>query len=696
MPYFPHLLFFILLALGACEVAPDPTTADQRPPERIPTVVRESVATLVADSDCGAVTRGLLPEALEDAGMSTTLPSRPSRPWRLALHERAMKHPVRGACEARQLQDSTRRVEPAGTGVVGASIRRAAAWLGEGAPYRDRLGPIGLDGARQLVCEDGGCAEQGTLPASLADAVAVLIVRAHRAAEAERARRADRGTRTVAHWVEAGGDGLLASATGSGFDVTFEPDRTYLDGSRVDLFEAAAALAEAIEALDWASFRGLEGIDWRLETRWGPVVVADARPHAHRFDVAPLLLIDLGGAETYRGHEGSTGEDRPVAVVIDLGGADDHGYPEMRTDSTTDLQADGDGRWTGGRFVDVSVSAASRQGGARTGVAMWFDLGSENDVYVALRASQGYAHHGVGVLYDQGGDDEYRLEAAGQGTAQFGIGLLIDAGDGRDRYRADYAAQGHGYTAGVGMLVDAGGDDEYRCAPEGTRYPSDQLAGAQVSLCQGVGFGYRDLNGPHAMAGGLGVLLDEAGNDFYESGVYGQGVGIADGVGVFVDRSGRDEHIGLWYGMGAGVHGGVGIFVDRGRDEDRYGASRASHNAVLGVGHDDGRGLFVDEGGNDQYRLEGLAAGAATCGSVGLFVDEAGEDVYDGTAARGLGFVSSVECATPGVAAMIDAGGTDRYPPPTDRNRRSWRSGETGLGLDGEGSSGLAGADNVP
>ena len=208
-------------------------------------------------------------------------------------------------------------------------------------------------------------------------------------------------------------------------------------------------------------------------------------------------------------------------------------------------------------------------------------------MYVALRASQGYAHHGVGVLFDEGGDDRYRVEAAGQGAAQFGIGILMDVGRGRDRYDGEHTAQGHGYTAAVGLLYDDGGDDAYRCAPEGDRFPSAQLAGTQASLCQGAGFGF--AHDERAMPGGIGVLLDASGNDRYVGGVYAMGVGLSEGVGMLIDGAGQDRYDARWHGLGAGVHGGAGVLVDRGEGADRYGASGQGHNVLLGAGHDRGQ-----------------------------------------------------------------------------------------------------------
>ncbi|MEO1338798.1 MAG: hypothetical protein AAFV29_24360 [Myxococcota bacterium] len=241
----------------------------------------------------------------------------------------------------------------------------------------------------------------------------------------------------------------------------------------------------------------------------------------------------------------------------------------------------------------------------------------------------------------------------------------------------------------MGLLIDISGADTYRCRPSGQRFIAPQLEGAQVSLCQGAGFGFRDDDPELAMPGGVGILVDHGGDDVYVAGVYGQGVGLAGGVGVLFDHRGEDTYDAYWHAQGAGVHGGVGVLTDAGTDADRYNALDTAHNVVLGAGHDGGVGMFLDEGGDDLYRVVSLSVGAATCGGVGLFVDESGNDRYEGSAIRAFGHVEDVDCAD-GVALMVDAGGLDVYPASgAAEETQTWSDGAGGFGLDGEGVSGL-------
>ncbi len=694
----PLIAGLALIGAAACGGSPAAPAEEPEPLEPDPPpVLIERIARAPRSSGFGCLppSSGLAVDGLREAGVTATVTATLRR-WTIDALPRLLAAPLSGSCEAL-------RTEAALAGASGptpaSAIRAAAGWLGASAGFEDRYRPASFLEAYEHVCGSGLCTETGTIPSALADALTPLFLRALTAARVEAIRRASRGDRSVRHWVSHGGDGLLAASAGTGFDPHYPADIGYLSASRVEVYEAAASLAEAVLAIDWSPFVGLTGVSWRLDTLWGPIIVADGADHQHAYDVAPLLLIDLGGDDDYRGAAGATSEPRPAAVVVDLQGADAHGYPELAgTATVATLPEDEDGRWTGDRFVDASISTLGRQGGARTGIALWFDLGADDDVYVALRASQGYAHQGVGLLYDAGGNDRYRVEAAGQGAAQFGIGVLMDVGRGQDVYDAEHTAQGFGYTDGVGILVDDGGDDRYVCAPEGIRFPSAQLPGIQASLCQGAGFGRRDDETPdQAMAGGLGVMVDQAGDDRYVGGVYAQGVGLAEGVGLLIDGAGRDSYDVRWHGLGAGVHGGAGVLIDRGSSPDHYGGSGAGVNVLMGVGHDRAVGVFVEQGGDDAYHLSGLSAGAATCESVGLFIDERGNDAYVGPTSQALGHAQADGCAAPGVGLMVDAGGEEQYPaggPAGERDR--WLDGSGGVGVDGEGASGASGADNSP
>jgi hypothetical protein len=199
------------------------------------------------------------------------------------------------------------------------------------------------------------------------------------------------------------------------------------------LYTAAARVAQAVDELDLAASEA--DFHLQVETDWGVVILNGAADDT--YDTTPaLLVLDLGGDDTWLGPAGATADpDHPVAIAIDLGGDDVYGYDG--TDSGVDgvLPDDEDGRYyssaTNGPY---SLSTAVRQGAGVLGVGILVDRAG-NDQYASLRRSQGYAQFGVGLLLDEAGDDTYAGEAGVQGAACVGIAALIDRA-GTDTYTA--------------------------------------------------------------------------------------------------------------------------------------------------------------------------------------------------------------------------------------------------------------------
>jgi hypothetical protein len=322
---------------------------------------------------------------------------------------------------------------------------------------------------------------------------------------------------------------------------------------------------------------------------------------------------------------------------------------------------------------------------------------------------------GVGVLFDDGGNDIYEGEAAVQGSAQYGIGLAVDAGQGTDQRRAFTYAQGFGWVAGAGVLVDGGGDDTYLCDIGDPNqgglpvYYSPQLPQqGNSSFCQGAGFGRRnDSSWAQSQAGGLGILHDAGGDDAYDASVFAQGTGYWEGTGILSDAGGADRYDAAWYVQGGVAHYAVGMHVDLGDDSDEFNQLRDSVSVNQGSGHDYSLGALINEGGDDIYRITGLSSGASNCNGIGLFVDNGGNDLYLAISdlSSGVGNISN-EClaARPdavSIGIMLDAGGTDDYVYPDmvdpnfviPSNEGTW--GWEVFGLPTEHGGGVDGADET-
>jgi len=376
------------------------------------------------------------------------------------------------------------------------------------------------------------------------------------------------------------------------------------------------------------------------QTRAGLIVIGGPGANTYELDRRMLLVIDLGGDDTYHGIiASSTDIDHGIGVVIDLAGNDTYTSDPL-------------GLATG-----------------RLGVGLLVDLAGD-DVYQLDQGSGGTGFAGIGMLFDRKGNDVYMGSRFTQGAAFGGLGLLVDQA-GNDRYTSHAFAIGFGGPLGMGAVIDRTGNDAYQC---GDKYPSPHqqqnapAANKSVEpavhyLCAGMGSG-AGLDGGSAktdavlsnLAGGLGYLIDLEGQDQYRSGDLAQGSGYYFGVGVALDFDGDDSRTGGRTSIGAADHYGAGLFIDT-QGADRYAPSGPMHTLSTasgrsvslaidagtkpdtydlarstGLGEADGESwaLFIEEGGPDRYQsLAGLGSG--TSNSLGLFFDLAGTDSYDGS-----------------------------------------------------------------
>ena len=377
-------------------------------------------------------------------------------------------------------------------------------------------------------------------------------------------------------------------------------------------------------------------------TSYGLIVIGGTGPNTYELDHRFGLVIDLGGDDVYRGMiAASADSDHGNAVVIDLGGNDTYDGAPF-------------GLATG-----------------RLGVGLLIDQ-SGDDVYQLDTGSGGAGFGGLGILFDGRGNDVYMGSRLTQGAAIAGLGLLFDA-SGNDRYTSHGFSVGFGGPQGVGAVIDLQGDDQYQC---GSKYPSaynaEDAPAAKPgdALFQydcfglGTGSGKRILTKrpewqSYNLAGGWGLLVDIGGNDRYQSANFSQGHGYFFGAGLFLDLDGNDEYLAARYGQGSSAHHGVGFFNDR-HGSDRYDSTGPFYNG--GVAWDHSVSVMIDAGiENDRYTLtSSTGLGKADYSGWGLFVDEGGDDQYQ--LKEGFGHSSAH-----GVGAFFDLKGLDTYVLPPDR-----------------------------
>ncbi|MGB5105898.1 MAG: hypothetical protein WBP42_04200 [Candidatus Zixiibacteriota bacterium] len=292
------------------------------------------------------------------------------------------------------------------------------------------------------------------------------------------------------------------------------------------------------------------------------------------------LIIDLGGDDEYYL---SRSEDFHNQIIIDLTGND--------------------------KYFALSDHVMGA-GFFSTGI---LDDWSGNDIYIANKFSQGCGFFGTGILIDRAGDDLYCGDIACQAASSFGVGMLLDYA-GRDTYTSALYSQGFGFIMGASALVDNSGNDTYAA---GWKYGDIlRYEDHYVSLSQGFGYGLRPY-----FSGGIGLLIDGAGNDQYSADIFGQGASYWFALGGLIDYGGNDNYIAYQYAQGAATHMCVATLIDI-SGEDLYSSKGVSQ----GCGHDIAFGLLLDCNGNDQYSATDLSQAAGSANGIGMLIDLRGDD----------------------------------------------------------------------
>jgi hypothetical protein len=405
---------------------------------------------------------------------------------------------------------------------------------------------------------------------------------------------------------------------------------------------------------------GIEGRVLRvIRTPAGAIVIGGRGRNVYHLDqlTAVAAVIDLGGDDEYR--EGAVSISRPVLLLVDLKGNDAY-----------------------------RASQPGVQGSAMLGASMLVDLEGD-DLYQAQDVAQGSGLGGIGILLDFAGDDVYQGLRRVQGQALGGLGLLVDYA-GNDDYRGAMWTQGFGGPLGFGLLDDVAGKDHYYT---GGLYPDSypETPGLE-GWGQGVGAGLRQ-----AGCGGLGVLLEGAGDDVYEFDYLSHGGGYWCGVGFLRDFGGNDQHLGSTnksysggqrtepeyqrFGNGWGCHYAVGfLFDDRGNDVYR--------GRIMGVGFgwDCAVGYLCDFAGDDRYEATGSTTqGNGAQASLGVLFDYDGDDVYvgygQGYASPSISYHNLPGCGG-NFSFVVDYGGEDNYGCGAQNNSYNQRGAGGGFLID--------------
>ncbi|HEY3296774.1 MAG TPA: hypothetical protein VGL38_15185 [bacterium] len=446
----------------------------------------------------------------------------------------------------------------------------------------------------------------------------------------------------------------------------FDEQMDLLD--RIDLKLLAAGMDDLSAVVDSAcaalkADSSQTSFEFRCTTRYGTILLARTGDEVYSADRSYLLILDLRGNDTYRAGGATTDDAHPVSILIDATGND----------------------------VYDAANGKPAFGAGVLGYGIVADLAGNDRYTTSGFYAEGCGMAGVGLLRDDGGNDVYSALGEAQGFGGWGVGILTDrAGD--DSLLVYNDAQGCGIPRGMGLLLDLAGDDHYLANDSDIQFPSPQSDKHNSSMVQGAGYGLRrDYVDGNSQAGGVGMLLDAAGNDQYSGGVFSQAVGYWYAIGILDDRAGNDSYSDTWYGQSATAHMGISYLNDGGGNDVYTSLMTMS----AGAAHDFSASLFVDESGDDQYHQQANCLGRSLNNSVALFVDMAGNDHYEGTDAFGTSrsdFEKGLRAEVSATAIFLDLDGTDTYPASGPKNDTNWlQSTPTpipllrGVGVDAKG-----------
>jgi hypothetical protein len=335
-----------------------------------------------------------------------------------------------------------------------------------------------------------------------------------------------------------------------------------------------------------------------LESKFGGIVLYGPGDDEVAIPATTALSIDLGGNDRWTGSMGAGWENGTrIGLHLDLGGNDTY-------------------------RAEAPASLACGLGG----IGIVADLAGD-DNYFGVASNLGCGWFGTGLLLDVAGNDAYRTQGPwGQGAGHAGVGVLVDlAGD--DDYECTEQSQGLGGTLGSGLLIDVAGNDSYVARDDGN--VSELYLGQSVAMSQGCGYGRRaDLGDGWSLAGGVGVLVDGAGDDRYHAQVWAQGCGYWWGLGILEDRAGDDAYQNGKYSAGAAAHFAIGVCIDLAGNDLHNAYNTTAKNQFQGHARDGSIGVFVDGDGDDAYDVCHNCAGSGDLNSIGLFWDRRGNDRY--------------------------------------------------------------------
>jgi hypothetical protein len=350
---------------------------------------------------------------------------------------------------------------------------------------------------------------------------------------------------------------------------------------------------------------------------------------------------------------------KDCAVIVDYGGNDIYQCPSSHNAIHVIIDKSGDDMYVGDNYAI---------GCGHCGISLLIDE-SGNDTYRGKNFSIGCGVFGIGMVLDKQGDDRYTGDTFTQGAGGFGIGILRDE-FGQDSYEGALCAQGFASTYGIGILGDNKGNDVYVIT--GTYLDEIRYRDHYLSFSQGFSIGFRP-----DLSAGIGMILDRGGNDYYLGDIFAQGSSYWYGIGAILDSEGNDNYVAYQYAQGAGTHITIGLVVDE-QGDDNY----VSKGVSQGCGHDLSFGLLLDHEGDDSYVAFDLSQGAGNANGIGMLVDESGDDTYSVKRTHNTQGFGDFRREYGSIGVLLDVTGDDAYT--TGKNMSLVQKSRYGICIDWE------------
>jgi len=306
-----------------------------------------------------------------------------------------------------------------------------------------------------------------------------------------------------------------------------------------------------------------------------------------------LMVLELGGDDSYIGNNAyAYGKEHPMNIIVDFTGDDQYNSED-------------------GLLVSAIL-----------GISTIIDL-KGNDQYQTGKPGLAFSLYGSSILYDYSGNDVYMgYDSYSQASAFAGAAMFIDQ-SGNDIYECSNYSQGFAGTLGAAVFLDAAGDDKYNSK-------DNAAMDLEGNFIQGAARGrWAEATDGQSLGGGIGIFMDNKGDDHYGAQSFSQGASYYFSLGVFVDREGEDHFNAISHSQGYAAHYSLAGFSDyQGNDSYNVTADSSAITQIIGGGRDNSIGVFSDYGGDDEYFFGNRSAGVGDLVGIGILIDYNGKDSY--------------------------------------------------------------------